>query len=149
MSAKPALMLLLTPFVIFTLSFTQGHLPSAWKSANITALHKKGAKTDPCNYRPISLLLIISKVMASIIASDIKSFLFSNGLISDHQFGFGAGHSTLNMLLLLSQQWMEVLNAKHEIRAISRDILLTFDTVWHPALLTKLSSHGIQGHLHS
>jgi len=74
--------------VLFTLSFAQGHLPSAWKSANITTLHKKGAKTDPCNYRPISLLPIISKVMESIITSNMKSFLFSNGLISDHQFGF-------------------------------------------------------------
>ena len=109
--------------VLFTLSFAQGHLPSAWKSANITALHKKGAKTGPCNYRPISLLPIISKVMESIIASDIKSFHFSNGLISDHQFGFRPGHSTLDMLFLFSQQWMEVLNARHEIRAISLDKL--------------------------
>ena len=62
--------------VQFTLSFSQDHLPSAWKSGNITALHKKGAKTDPCNYRPISLLAIISKVMESIIASDIKSLSF-------------------------------------------------------------------------
>jgi len=81
--------------------------------------------------------------MESIIASDIKSFLFSNGLISDHQFGFIPGHSTLDMLLLLSQQWMEVLNARH------RDISRAFDMVWHPALLTKLSSYGIQDHLHS
>ena len=42
--------------VLFTLSFAQGHLPSACKSANITTLHKVGAKTDPCNYTPISLL---------------------------------------------------------------------------------------------
>ena len=80
-------------------------LPSAWKSANITALPTKGAKTDPYNYRPISLLPIISKVMESINASDIKSFLFSNALISNHQFGLKPGHSTLDMLLLLSQQW--------------------------------------------
>ncbi len=86
--------------------------------------------------------------MESIIASDIKSFLFSNGLISDHQFGFRPGHSTLDMLLLLSQQWMEVLNAKQEIRAVSLDISRAFDTVWHPALLTKLS-YGIHGNLHS
>ena len=45
----------------------------------------------------------------------------------------------LDMLLLLSQQWMEVLNARHEIRAISRDISRAFDTVWHRALLTELS----------
>ena len=87
--------------------------------------------------------------METIIASDIKSFLFSNVLISDHQFGYRPGHSALDMLLLLSQQWMEVLNAGHEIRAISLDISRAFDTVWHLALLTKLSSYGIQGHLHS
>ena len=85
--------------------------------------------------------------MESIITSDIKSFLFSNGLISDHQFGFRPGYFTLDMLLLLSQQWMEVFNAGHKIRAISLDISRAFDTVWHPALLTKLSSYGIQGHL--
>ena len=44
---------------------------------------------------------------------------------------------------------MEILNAIHEIRAISQDISCAFDTVWHPALLTKVSSNGIQGHLHS
>ena len=44
---------------------------------------------------------------------------------------------------------MEVLNAGHEIRAISLDIPHAFDMVWHPALLTKLPSYGIQGHLHS
>ena len=87
--------------------------------------------------------------MELIIASDMKSFLFSNGLISDHQFGFRPGHSTLRMLLLLSQQWMEVLNARHEIRAISRDISRAFDMVWHPALLIKLSSYGIQVNLQS
>ena len=86
--------------------------------------------------------------MESIIASDIKSFLFSNGLISVHQFVFRPGHSTLDMLPLRSKQWMENLNARHEIRAISLDILRVFDTVWHPALLTKFSSSGIQGHLH-
>ena len=124
--------------VLFTLSFAQDHLPTAWKSANITALHKKGAEIDPCNCRPISLLPIISKVIESIIAKDIKSFLFSIGLIFAHQFGLRSGHSTLDMLLLLSQQWMEVLNARYEIRAISQDILCAFDMVPHPALLTKL-----------
>ena len=109
----------------------------------------KRCKTDPCNCRPISLLPIISKVMESIIASDIKSFLFSNGLISGHQLGFRPGYSSLDMLILLSQQWMEELYAGHEIRAISRDISRAFDMVWHPALLTKHSSYGIQGHLHS
>ena len=135
--------------VLFTFAFAHCHLPSAWKSANNTTLQKTGAETDPCNYRPISLLPIISTVMESIIASDIKSFLFSNGLISDHQFGFRPGYSTLDMLLLLFQQWMEIFNARSEIRAISLDISHAFDMFWPPSLLTKLSSYGIQGHLHS
>ena len=86
--------------------------------------------------------------MESIITVDIKSFLFSNYLISDHQFGSRPGHSTLNMLLLLSQQWMEALNIRPEIRAISLDISQAFDTVWHSPLLSKLSAYGIQGQLH-
>ena len=53
------------------------------------------------------------------------------------------------MLVLLSQKWMEVLNAKHEITAISFDMLQTFHMVWHTALLTELSSYVIQGNLHS
>jgi len=61
-------------FVIFTLSFSQGHLPSGWKSANITALHKKGAKIDPCNCRPNSL------------------HQQGYGIISNHQQGYGIHH---------------------------------------------------------
>ena len=90
--------------------------------------------------------------MESIIASDIKSFLFFNGLISDHQFGFRPGHSTLDMLLLLSQQWMEVLNARHETRAISLDISCAFDMSGTlscspnslPVVSKDISTHGSQ-----
>ena len=87
--------------------------------------------------------------MESIIAVDMKSFLFSNNLISDHLFGFRPRHSTLDMLLILIQQWMETLNVRHEIRAISRDISRVFDAVWHPTFLSMLSAYGILGQLHS
>ena len=117
---KPAALLLhILSLALFTWSFVLGHPPSAYKSTNITALRKQGAKTNPLNYRPISLLPIISEVMESIIAVDMKSFLFSNNLISDHQFGFRLGHSTLDMLSLLMQQWMEAVHVRHEIRATS------------------------------
>ena len=104
---------------------------------------------DPLNYRPISLLTIVNKVMESIIAVRIKFFVFSNRLISDHQFGFRPHYSTLGMLLPLSQQWIEALNFRHEIKAVSLDISRAFDMVWHPALLSKLAAYGIQGQLHS
>ena len=91
----------------------------------------------------------MTKAMESIITLYMKSFLFSINLISDHRFGFRPGHSTMDMPLLPSQQWMEALNVRHEIRAVSPDISRAFDTVWHPALLYKLSASGIQGRLHT
>ena len=87
--------------------------------------------------------------MESIIAVDMKSFPVSNNLISDIRFGFRQGHSTLDMLMLLTKQWMEALNVRHEIRAVSLDISHAFDTVWHPALLSKLSASGIRTQLHT
>ena len=83
-------------------SSTLGHFPSAWKSGNINALYKHDAKIDLLHYRPKSLLPIISNVMESIIKVDIKSFLCSNALISDHQLRFKLGHSHLDKPLLLS-----------------------------------------------
>ena len=87
--------------------------------------------------------------MESIIVVDVKSFLLSNNPISDHRFGFRAGQSTLEMLLLLTQQWMEALNVRHEIRDVSINISHAFDAVWHPALFSKMSAYGIQVQLHT
>ena len=96
----------------------------------------------PLNCRPNSLLPIISKVMESIIAVDMKSFLSSINLISDYQFGFRPGHSALNMLLIPFQQWMEALNVRYEIRAVSRDISRAFKTVWAGSRASHLTQLG-------
>ena len=60
--------------------------------------------------------------MESIITIDMKTFLFSKDLISDHQFGFRPGHSSLDMLLLLSRQGMDDLNVRHEMKVVSGHI---------------------------
>ena len=70
--------------------------------------------------------------MESIIVVDIKSTLFSNTLNSGHQVGLRHGPSIWTMVLLLSQQWMEALNVRHEIRAVSLEISCAFDAVWPP-----------------
>ena len=59
--------------------------------------------------------------------------------MSDQKFGFRTGHSALDVLLLLTQQWMEVFNVRHEIRAISLDTSHAFVALWYPALLSKPS----------
>ena len=118
MSEKPALLLL----HILSLPFLPCHLHSVifhLLGNPPSSLHdiKNVQKRIPLT-SDLSAYEIISNVMESIIAVDMKSFLFSNNLISDHQVGFRPGHSTLDMLLLLTQQWMEAINVRHEIRAL-------------------------------
>ena len=79
--------------------------------------------------------------MESIIASDVKSFLFSNCLISDLQFGFHPILSMMDILLLFSQQWLEAMNLKQEVRTVSLDI-------YRACFACELSAYGREGFLH-
>ena len=65
--------------ILFTISPKSSTLPMDWRSANITAIYKKGSKKDPSNYRPISLICIICKIMESIIRDFIVDYFVSNG----------------------------------------------------------------------
>ena len=111
-----------TPSVLFTLSFAQGHLPLAWKSANIPAPHKKMCKNRSLQLQNKSAFSQSSARLwnpsslqtLNLSSSPMALFLIIN-LDSDQV-------TTLDMLRLLFQQWVEVLNARHEIRAISLDI---------------------------
>ena len=64
--------------IIFETSFRLGALPQEWRSANIMAIRKKGNKNQPLNYRPISLISIICKIMESIVTDTIMDFFFTN-----------------------------------------------------------------------
>jgi hypothetical protein len=130
---------------IFRLSLVHGYFPSVWKIADVVALHKKKSKSNPCNYRPISLLPIVSKVFESVVASRLKRFIHPH--LNPKQFGFRPGHTSLDMLTDLSQRWCDALHAGGEVRAVALDISKAFDKVWHEGLLYKLSRFGISDQL--
>ena len=71
---------------LFRVCAESGHIPEIWRTANITALFKNGSKTDPLNYRPVSLTCIISKIYEKIIKSSIIHFI--DNKINKHQHGF-------------------------------------------------------------
>ena len=71
-----------------------GKLPSDWKLAEVTAIFKKGAKTDRGNYRPISLTSVCCKLLESLIRDHAMCYLLDNFLISNRQYGFIKGRST-------------------------------------------------------
>ena len=83
---------------IFSLSLYQGYLPIEWRTHLIKPIFKYGDKTYVRNYRPISLLRVISKVLEKLIYNCVVDFISSS--ISLQQFGFLRGHSTLQQLLI-------------------------------------------------
>ena len=97
---------------IFSLSLKLGIFPRLWKIIDVVALHKKKSKSDPSNYRPISLLSIMSKVLEHLINDKMKVFLGPK--LNAHQFGFRRGHTTTDLLVNMSQSWV---NALHDRQA--------------------------------
>ena len=92
---------------IINLSFEKGRFPLSWKCAKVTALFKQGDKTDKDNYRPISILPTVSKVIERAVHSQLYGYLDSNNLLAVNQFGFRRARSTA---LALTQFTDEVLS---------------------------------------
>ena len=80
--------------LIINQSLTSGIYPDKFKISKITALHKKDDRTIVSNYRPISLLPTISKIIERVMHSQLYAFLNENNLITEQQYGFRSNHST-------------------------------------------------------
>ena len=102
----------LTPVLnkLFQLSSNLGICPSSWKLTHIFSIHEKGEKSDPSNYRPISITSLISKTMETIITKQLLAFLETNNLLSDHQYGFQQARSTSDLLAYAVHAWSSALN---------------------------------------
>ena len=85
--------------IIFNTYLTTGKLPIDWKQANISAIHKKGSKTQPQNYWPVSLMSIVGKILKEIIRDTVIVHMKENDLLSNKQFGFIKGCSVVLQLL--------------------------------------------------
>ena len=130
---------------IFQKSMAMGKVPTDWKLANVTPIHKKGPKHISSNYRPISLTSIICKIMERIIRDSIMEHMEQNRLFTDHQHGFRKGRSCITQLIEVIDEWTENLNSQENIDAIYLDFQKAFDTVPHRRLLAKLEGYGIKG----
>ena len=128
---------------LFVTSLEQGVVPSDWKDAGVTPLFKKGKKSDPTNYRPVSLTSIVCKIMESIIKDEISEHLVKHSLIRPSQHGFMAGRSCLTNLLDFMEKVTEALDKSNAVDIIYLDFAKAFDSVPHQRLFQKLESHGI------
>ena len=133
---------------LYSACFRQGVYPSLWKTANVVPVHKKQARSSMKNYRPVSLLSVVSKVMEKVINTTLMNHLEKKRLLSQHQFGFRTGLSAADLLAHLSHQWLSCMNTSGAVRTVAVDIAGAFDKVSHLGVLHKLRSYGIAGTLH-
>ena len=134
--------------IIFTISLESQELPSVWKTGVITALYKKGKKSEAQNYRPVSLTSIPCKILESLIVDNIINHLAENLLKNPNQHGFSKGRSTVTNLICALNIWSEALSHNIPVDIIYLDFEKAFDKVPHQRLLTQLSNFGIHGKIH-
>lgn len=133
---------------LINLSFEQGCYPSALKFSIVKPIYKKGDSTQLNNYRPITLVPVISKIFERIMYDRIYNFLNKHNIFNENQFGFRKGASTSQACFTLVKAVTECLNEKRRIVAIFLDMSKAFDYVNHEQLLQKLYNYGIRGKAH-
>ena len=130
---------------IFNLSLKTGTFPEALKVAKVTPIYKKGPKTDPGNYRPISVLPIIGKVFEKVVNNRLVEFLELNNILSKDQYGFRKKYSTKLSLINLVNTLLTSIDEGKITLGIFIDFKKAFDTINHDILLNKMSHYGIRG----
>ena len=127
---------------IFEKSIHTGIFPTEWKLARVTPVFKKGIKSDLNNYRPISVIPVVSKVFEKIIYDQLYEYLNDNKLLSDCQSGFRSLHSTLTALLEATNSWSVNIDNGLLNGVVFIDPKKAFDTIDHEIIVRKMSYFG-------
>ena len=131
---------------LFNSCWKSGLLPESWKKANSIALFKgKGSRSNPFNYRLVSVTSILSRIMERVVKSRMTSFLEDKGFFSNAQSGFRRGRSTFDNIYILQRAIYQQLQHKKHLPIAFLDISKAFDRVPHTELLIKLYQAGISG----
>ena len=131
--------------VIFERSYETGIVPEEWRSAYITPIYKKGARSDPGNYRPVSLTCVASKVMEHVVVSSLMRHLDRHNILHTRQHGFRARRSCDTQLVEFTHDLFAGIQDGHQMDVIIMDFAKAFDKVSHNSLLIKLQRNGITG----
>lgn len=130
---------------IFNLSLSTGQHPDILKISKTIPIFKKGSRLLVSNYRPISLLSNLNKILEKIVHERVYLFLEDYQCIYSLQFGFRKKHSTNHTLIDITETIRQALDNKKYACGIFVDLQKAFDTVNHDILIAKLEYYGIRG----
>jgi hypothetical protein len=130
---------------VFNKSMEENTVPQDWKEANVTPIFKKGSKSAPENYRPVSLTSVSCRLMESIIRDAMNKHLVDNMLIRKSQHGFLQDRSCTTNLLEFLEEATRVVDSGKGFDIVYLDFAKAFDKVPKERLLKKVRAHGIRG----
>ncbi|MEW8547257.1 MAG: reverse transcriptase family protein [Candidatus Thiodiazotropha sp.] len=144
----PRLIKLAAPYIADDISFICNHsiknsiFPNKWKEAKVSPLYKNGSHDDVNNYRPISILPILSKVLEKHVHECLSNFLHEHNLLHKTQSGFRSHHSCETALIHMIDSWLDAMDNGNMVGVVLVDFQKAFDLVDHQILLSKLELYG-------
>ena len=128
---------------LFNISLRTARIPSEWKKANVTPVHKKDSMEPAQNYRPVSVLCILSKVLERCVC--IKFYDHVKQFVSPSKHGFLRNRSCVTQLLSVLNTIGHNLDKNIQTDVIYLDFARAFDSVDHSVMLQKLKRYGVEG----
>lgn len=123
----------------------EGCFPEVLKYAEVKPLFKKGSRQVMGNYRPISILPVISKIFEKVVVSQIQDFIAKHSIILNNQFGFQQGKNTIDAVNSFIEKISTSIDKNSKVAGIFCDLTKAFDSVNHELLIYKLEKYGIRG----